>query len=163
MGIAGIATKKADISLDSAILVQTVVALTLHDAFISCWQEKYFSDRIRPESAINILHDPSWRPLLQTPPFPEYTSGHSVASSSVAVVLTYLLGDNFGFVDTSEIYFGLPAREFKSFYQAANEAAVSRLYGGIHFRDACDNGVAQGKQVGQFVLSSLFDVHANQE
>ena len=163
MGIAGIATKKADISLDSAILIQTVVAITLHDAFISCWQEKYFSDRIRPESAINILHDPSWRPLLQTPPFPEYTSGHSVASSSVAVVLTYLLGDNFSFVDTSEIYFGLPAREFKSFYQASNEAAVSRLYGGIHFRDACDNGVIQGKQVGQFVLSSLFDVQAKQE
>ena len=137
-------------------------ALTLHDAFISCWQEKYFSDRIRPESAINILHDPSWRPLLQTPPFPEYTSGHSVASSSVAVVLTYLLGDNFSFVDTSEIYFGLPEREFKSFYQASDEAAVSRLYGGIHFRDACDNGVAQGKQVGQFVLSSLFDVQAKQ-
>jgi hypothetical protein len=163
MGIAGIATKKADISLDSAILVQTVVAVTLHDAFISCWQEKYFSDRIRPESAINILYDPSWRPLLQTPPFPEYTSGHSVASSSVAVVLTYLLGDNFSFVDTSEIYFGLPVREFKSFLQAANEAAVSRLYGGIHFRDACDNGVAQGKQVGQFVLASLFDVQAKPE
>jgi len=163
MGIAGIATKKADISLDSAILVQTLVALTLHDAFISCWQEKYFSDRIRPESAINILLDPSWRPLLQTPPFPEYTSGHSVASSAVAVVLTYLLGDNFSFVDTSEIYFGLPARDFKSFYHAAHEAAVSRLYGGIHFRDACDNGVAQGKQVGQFVLSSLFGVQGNQD
>ena len=160
MSIAGIACKKADISLDSAILVHTLVAVTLHDAFISCWQEKYFSDRIRPESAINILFDPSWRPLLQTPPFPEYTSGHSVASASVSVVLTYLLGDNFSFVDTSEIYFGLPAREFKSFYQAANEAAISRLYGGIHFRDACDNGVTQGKQVGQFVLSNLFDAQA---
>ena len=160
MGITGIACKKANISLDSAILINTVVALTLHDAFISCWQEKYVSDRIRPESAINILLDPSWRPQLQTPPFPEYTSGHSVASSSVAVVLTYLLGDNFSFVDTSEIYFGLPAREFKSFNQAAAEAAISRLYGGIHFRDACDNGIVQGKQVGQFVLSSLFDVQA---
>jgi PAP2 superfamily len=160
MGIASIACKKADISLDSAILVHTVVALTLHDAFISCWQEKYFSDRIRPESAINILMDPAWRPVLQTPPFPEYTSGHSVASSSVAVVLTYLLGDNFRFVDTSEIYFGLPSREFKSFYQAADEAAISRLYGGIHFRDACDYGVKQGKQVGQFVLSNLFDMRA---
>jgi hypothetical protein len=160
MGIAGIACKKADISLDSAILIHTIVALTLHDAFISCWQEKYFSDRIRPESAINILMDPSWRPVLQTPPFPEYTSGHSVASASVAVVLTYLLGDNFSFVDTSEIYFGLPAREFKSFYQAADEAAISRLYGGIHFRDACDYGVKQGKQVGQFVLSNLFDLQA---
>ena len=160
MGITGIACNKANISLDSAILINTVVALTLHDAFISCWQEKYVSDRIRPESAINILLDPSWRPQLQTPPFPEYTSGHSVASSSVAVVLTYLLGDNFSFVDTSEIYFGLPAREFKSFNQAAAEAAISRLYGGIHFRDACDNGIVQGKQVGQFVLSSLFDVQA---
>jgi hypothetical protein len=160
MGITGIACKKANISLDSAILINTVVALTLHDAFISCWQEKYLSDRIRPESAINILLDPTWRPQLQTPPFPEYTSGHSVASSSVAIVLTYLLGDNFNFVDTSEIYFGLPAREFKSFNQAAAEAAISRLYGGIHFRDACDNGIVQGKQVGQFVLSSLFDVQA---
>jgi hypothetical protein len=162
MGITGIACKKANISLDSAILVHTTVALTLHDAFISCWQEKYLSDRIRPESAINILLDPTWRPILQTPPFPEYTSGHSVASSSVAVVLTYLLGDDFNFLDTSEIYFGLPSREFKSFYQAANEAAISRLYGGIHFRDACDYGVLQGKQVGQFVLSNLFDVQAEQ-
>lgn len=160
MSITGIACKKADISLDSAILINTVVALTLHDAFVSCWQEKYQSDRIRPESAINTLLDPTWRPKLQTPPFPEYTSGHSVASSSVAVVLTYLLGDNFSFLDTSEIYFGLPAREFKSFNQAAAEAAISRLYGGIHFRDACDNGMAQGKQVGQFVLGSLFDVQA---
>ncbi len=162
MGITSIACKKADISLDSAILIHSMVALTLHDAFISCWQEKYFSDRIRPESAINILIDPSWRPVLQTPPFPEYTSGHSVASSSVAVVLTYLLGDNFNFLDTSEMYFGIPAREFKSFYQAAEEAAISRLYGGIHFRDACENGVVQGKQIGQFILSNMVDLQAKQ-
>ena len=100
--------------------------------------------------------DPSWRPILQTPPFPEYTSGHSVVSSSAATVLTFLLGDDFSFVDTSEVYFGIPERRFKSFNEAANEAAVSRLYGGIHFRDACDNGVAQGKRVGEFVLASLF-------
>ena len=162
MGISGIACKKADMPLDSAILINTLVALTLHDAFISCWHEKYLSDRIRPESAINILMDPSWRPLLQTPPFPEYTSGHSVASAAVAVVLTYLLGDNFSFVDTSEVYFGLPAREFKSFNHAANEAAISRLYGGIHFRDACENGVAQGKEIGHFVLRNLFELQTKQ-
>ncbi|HMI65027.1 MAG TPA: vanadium-dependent haloperoxidase [Cyclobacteriaceae bacterium] len=155
MGIAGIACKKAAISLDSAILVHTLVALTLHDAFISCWQEKYQSDRIRPETAINKLLNSSWRPILQTPPFPEYTSGHSVASSSVAVVLTRLLGDNFSFTDTSEIYFGLPERNFTSFYQAANEAALSRLYGGIHFRDACEEGVVQGKKIGALVISKL--------
>lgn len=105
--------------------------------------------------------DPSWRPLLQTPPFPEYTSGHSVASSSVSVVLTYLFGENFGFTDTSEVYFGLPERTFKSFYQASDEAAISRLYGGIHFRDACENGVLQGKLVGQFMIDRIFSVTAN--
>jgi hypothetical protein len=157
MGITGIACKKANLSLDSAILVHTIVATTLHDAFISCWQEKYSSDRIRPETAINKYLDSEWRPLLQTPPFPEYSSGHSVVSASASIVLTYLLGDDFSFTDTSEIYFGLPARDFSSFYQAADEAAISRLYGGIHFRDACEEGVAQGRKVGQFVLTSLFD------
>jgi hypothetical protein len=156
MGITGIACKKADISLDSAILIHTMVALTLHDAFISCWQEKYVSDRIRPETAINKMMDPYWRPVLQTPPFPEYTSGHSVVSAAAAVVLTYMLGDVFSFTDTSEIYFGLPARDFSSFYEASNEAAVSRLYGGIHFRDACDDGVLQGKKVGKFAIESMF-------
>ncbi|HTE31910.1 MAG TPA: vanadium-dependent haloperoxidase [Chryseolinea sp.] len=155
MGITGIACKKADVPLDSAILIHTIVALTLHDSFISCWQEKYESDRIRPETAINKLMDPSWRPLLQTPPFPEYTSGHSVVSSSVSVILTHFLGDDFAFTDTSEMYFGIPKREFTSFYQAAGEAAISRMYGGIHFRDACDNGVAQGKLVGNYILSKI--------
>ena len=163
MGITGIACKQANISLDSAILVHMLVATTLHDAFISCWQEKYKSDRIRPETAINNLLDPAWRPVLQTPPFPEYTSGHSVASASAAVVLTYFLGDNFEFVDTSEEYFGLPARKFGSFTKAADEAAVSRIYGGIHFRDACDVGIVQGKQIGQFVLNDLFNIQAKQD
>jgi hypothetical protein len=156
MGIAGIACKKAGLPLDSAIFIHTVAAMSLHDAFISCWDEKFRSHRIRPETAINKYVDSEWRPLLQTPPFPEYSSGHSVASSSVSVVLTHLLGDNFGFIDTSEVYFGLPEREFKSFYEAANEAAISRLYGGIHYRDACEVGVAQGKKVGQHVINSIF-------
>ena len=155
IGITGIASIKAKLPLDSAILVHTMVALTLQDAFISCWQEKYFSDRIRPESAVNKYLDPAWKPLLQTPPFPEYTSGHSVASSSVSVILTHFLGDNFSYTDTSEQYFGLPDRDFKSFYQAAEEAAISRLYGGIHFRDACDEGLKQGKRVGAFVLNKI--------
>lgn len=161
MAIAGIASRKANVSLDSAVLIHTLVALTLHDAFISCWQEKYNSDRIRPEAAINKLMDPSWRPLLQTPPFPEYTSGHSVVSSAVSVVLTRLLGDNFAFTDNSEVYFGLPERDFQSFYQASNEAAISRLYGGIHYRDACENGVDQGRNIGNYVLSRMFEPMAH--
>jgi hypothetical protein len=155
MGITGIACKQANVPIDSSIFIHTVVAMTLHDAFISCWQEKYNSDRIRPEGVINRLLDSEWRPLLQTPPFPEYTSGHSVASASVATVLSHFFGNDFAYTDTSEIYFGLPARSFKSFHQAASEAAMSRLYGGIHFRDACEQGMLQGSKIGQFVLSSL--------
>jgi hypothetical protein len=157
MGIAGIASITANLPLDSAVFVHTIVAMTLHDAFISCWQEKYNSNRVRPETVINRHIDPDWRPLLQTPPFPEYTSGHSVASASAAVVLTHFFGDGFSFVDDTEVYFGLPVRQFNSFYQASNEAAISRLYGGIHYRDACELGVEQGKKVGNLVVRRLIE------
>jgi hypothetical protein len=96
--------------------------------------------------------------VLQTPPFPEYTSGHSAVSASAAVVLTHFFGDNFSFVDDTELYFGLPERRFNSFYEASEEAAISRLYGGIHYRDACEEGVIQGKKVGNYVVRSVFDV-----
>jgi hypothetical protein len=131
------------------------VALTLHDAFISCWEEKYRSNRIRPETAINRYIDEKWKPLLQTPPFPEYSSGHSVISTAAAEVLTFFLGDNFSFTDTTETYIGLPARDFTSFRNAAAEARISRLYGGIHFRDAIENGGEQGRRAGEFILQKL--------
>ncbi len=159
MGITGIACQQAKVPFDSTVLIHAMVSFTLHDAFISCWQEKYKSDRIRPETAINKYLDPAWRPLLQTPPFPEYTSGHSVASASAAVILTHFLGDPFAFTDTSEQLFGLPDRNFTSFYQASDEAAISRLYGGIHFRDACEEGVKQGRKVGHFTLSKFLSAN----
>jgi hypothetical protein len=157
MGIAGIACETAGLPLDSAVMVHTIVAMTLHDAFVSCWQEKFNSNRVRPETVINRHVDPDWRPILQTPPFPEYTSGHSVASASAAVVLTHFFGDGFSFVDDTEVYFGLPVRHFNSFYEASDEAAISRLYGGIHYRDACEVGVRQGRKVGHFVVRRLTD------
>lgn len=162
MGIAGIAAEKAGLPLDSAIFVNTVLAMTLHDAFISCWEEKFKSNRVRPETVINRLIDPDWRPLLQTPPFPEYTSGHSVVSASAAVVLTHFFGDNFSFVDDTEVYFGLPERSFNSFFEASEEAAISRLYGGIHYRDACELGVIQGKKVGMHVVKNIGDALAEE-
>jgi hypothetical protein len=152
IGITGIAAEKAKLSWGETIYIHTLVALGLHDAFVSCWEEKYESDRIRPESAIQKYLNPAWRPLLQTPPFPEYTSGHSVISKTSAVILTNYFGENFDFIDTSEVYFGLPVRPFQSFYQAADEAAISRLYGGIHFRDAIEEGVKQGDKIGKYIL-----------
>ena len=110
---------------------------------------------VRPETLIHQYIDEAWRPKLQTPPFPEYTSGHSVISSAAALALTKVFGDNFDFVDTTEESYGLPARSFSSFVQASQEAAISRLYGGIHYRMAIDEGVAQGRAVGEYVTANL--------
>ena len=127
------------------------VAVSLADAFISCWDEKYRSKLIRPETYINQYIDPNWVPILQTPPFPEYTSGHSTISGSASVALTDLFGDNFAFSDSTETEFGLPVRSFTSFAQAADEASVSRLYGGIHYRPALNEGIANGRKIGRFI------------
>lgn len=155
MNIVGITTSKAHLSFDKAIMVHSLASMTLMDAFISCWDEKYRSNRIRPETVINKYINVRWQPLLQTPPFPEYTSGHSVISTAVAELLTYLLGDNFAFTDTTETLFELPERSFASFRKAADEAAISRLYGGIHYLDAIENGQAQGRAVGIFIVNKL--------
>lgn len=155
MGIAGIACKKAKLPLGHTVLAHTLVAVTLHDAFIACWDEKYRSHRVRPETAIRAFVDKTWKTVLQTPPFPEYVSGHSVASTAASVVLTRIFGPEFSFSDDTEVEFGLPVRKFRSFASAADEASLSRLYGGIHFRDAIEQGVWQGKEVGQLVSARL--------
>ncbi len=133
----------------------TLTALALFDGFIACWDEKYRSCRIRPESVINASVDKDWQPLLQTPPFPEYPSGHSVISQAASLTLTKLFGENFAFADSSEVSYGLPVRNFPSFKAAANEAAVSRFYGGIHYMSAIDNGSEQGRRVGAWVLANV--------
>ncbi len=131
------------------------VSVAIADAFISCWDQKYKSNLTRPETFINENIDPDWAPVLQTPAFPEHTSGHSVASAAAAAVLTNIFGNNYAFVDATEVPYGLPVRSYQSFNQAAEEAAVSRLYGGIHYRPAIELGVAQGRQVGNYILQKV--------
>jgi hypothetical protein len=143
-----------------ANLVQSVeayasLAITIADAFSSCWDEKYRSLVIRPETYINKYISGNWLPLLQTPPFPEYTSGHSVLSTASAVLLTKLFGENLAFTDSTELEFGIPVRSFKSFMHAAEEAAISRFYGGIHYMPSITNGVEEGKEIGQYVVRRL--------
>ena len=121
----------------------------------ACWDEKFRSNRIRPETAIRKHIDPSWQPLLQTPPFPEYLSGHSTVSSAAAVMLTHYIGDNFQYTDTVEVRYGLPSRKFDSFQQAAIEAGISRMYGGIHYMDAIERGRDQGLALGEWILQKV--------
>ena len=155
LGITGIACEKAKKSFDETLHIYTTVSVGLMDAFICCWDEKYRSNRIRPETAIRKYIDVKWMPLIQTPPFPEYLSGHSVISASSATILTLFFGDHFNYTDYVEVRYGLPARRFNSFREAAKEAAISRFYGGIHFTDAIDAGFQQGEKVGEWVLSKL--------
>lgn len=155
INIVGLVCKNTKADITKSAQTYALVSIALADAFISCWDEKYRSNAVRPETVINEFIDPEWLPLLQTPPFPEYTSGHSVASSAAAVVLSELHGQDFGFKDDTEVEFGLPERTFTSFNQAAEEACISRLYGGIHFMPAIKNGMTQGRGIGNLVMAKI--------
>lgn len=155
IGIVKIACRKTDSSFDDTLYAYTKTSIAIADAFISCWDEKYRSNLIRPETLINQHFNDNWKPILQTPPFPEYTSGHSVVSGAAAITLTDIFGDNFAFDDDTELRYGLPVRSFNSFNEAADEAAISRMYGGIHYRTAVEIGVKQGRDLGRFVLQQL--------
>jgi PAP2 superfamily len=137
----------------AALVSQTAIAI--FDVIISCWETKYYYNYIRPETFINKYIDKNWQPLIQTPPFPEYPSGHSCISASAATILTNMVGDNYAFIDSAEVPFGRPVRKFDSFYQAASQAGISRMYGGIHFKEALETGNKQGKQVGAFIAFKL--------
>jgi hypothetical protein len=155
MGIVKIASKKSKSDFNKTIFAYTKTSIGIFEAFISCWDEKFRSNVVRPETVINQNIDEKWKPLLQTPPFPEYTSGHSVVSTSSSTILTSIFGENFSYTDDTELPYGLPNRNFKSFTEASKEAAMSRFYGGIHYRAAIENGIIQGKKVGDLVVTKL--------
>lgn len=155
VGITSIATKQANSNFMQTSEAYTMVTISLFDGFIACWDEKWRSILIRPETVINQFVDEDWVPLLQTPPFPEYTSGHSVISNAAASVLTKLYGEKFNYQDTTEMEYGLEPRSFDSFFGASEEAAISRLYGGIHYMPAITEGITQGRQVGSWVLDNV--------
>lgn len=155
MNITHVACSKVKADFVQSSEAYARVSIALIDAFISCWDEKYRSKLIRPETYINQYIDEDWVPVLQTPPFPEYTSGHSVISAASAVTLTELFGDNFAFTDSTEIEFGITARSFKSFIEASKEAAISRMYGGIHYRPAVEVGMQEGQAIGTYILQKV--------
>tara|TARA_R110002049_G_scaffold97783_3_gene238177 strand:+ start:2587 stop:3942 length:1356 start_codon:yes stop_codon:yes gene_type:complete len=155
MGIAKIACKQSAYNFENTVYAMTKTAIGIFDAFISCWDEKYRSNLIRPETLINNYIDENWKPILQTPPFPEYTSGHSVVSGCASAILTSIFGDKFSFDDDTEVPYQLPVRSFASFKEAAEEAAISRLYGGIHYKSAIDKGLDQGMHLGRYVTKKI--------
>ena len=157
IGITAQVVKQANADAVKSAQSFALTAVALYDGFISCWDEKYRSSYVRPVNVINELLDKNWAPLLQTPPFPEYTSGHSTITASAATVLTKLYGENFAFEDSSDYkYIGLK-RKFSSFQAAASEASISRVYGGIHYTLSVNVGNEQGKKVGALVVKKLLE------
>jgi hypothetical protein len=153
-----------DYSLDVTAEGMARVGIAVADAFISCWDMKYYYNLLRPITYIQSasgLNDPTWLTApgigggnINTPNFPEHTSGHSVQSGAAAEVLTDLLGE-VAFDDDTHAALGLPARSFDSFFDAADEAAISRLYGGIHFMPAIERGVEQGRCIGNVINTQI--------
>lgn len=155
MNIVGIIGKEKQADFETVVASYAASSIALFDGFISTWDEKYRSNYIRPVSVINEYFNPTWQPFIQTPPFPEYTSGHAVISAAAAEVMTSWYGNNVHFTDTSLVEFGIKARNFDEIRLAAKEAAISRVYGGIHYKYSCDLGNEQGIQVGQLVIQKL--------
>jgi hypothetical protein len=148
MGIISILCKQTHADAIKTAKAYALASCAILDGFISCWEEKYRSRMVRPITVIRETIQSEWNSFLQTPPFPEYTSGHSVITAAAATILTQQFGGNIAFHDTTELeYLGLE-RSFISIQQAADEAGISRLYGGIHFRSAIEQGKKQGQQVG---------------
>ncbi|MHA4808260.1 vanadium-dependent haloperoxidase [Flavitalea flava] len=155
MSIVGIAAKKANADFPTTVCAYAKTTIALFDAFIQCWDAKYRHNTVRPETVINKYFDPNWRPHLQTPPFPEYTCGHSTGSAAAAEALTSVFGDNFAYTDTTELEFGIKNRSFKSFREAAQENNWARFYGGIHFHHSCLISTEYGRKVGELVVEKL--------
>ena len=155
MNIVGIAAKQAKADFNTTVAAYTETSIALFDAFISCWDEKFRSNFVRPETAINKYIDENWRPYIQTPPFPSYTSGHATISAASAEVMTNWFGNNLSFTDTSSLEFGIQSRQITSFREAAKEAAMSRLYGGIHYRFDNEEGNKAGTKIGEMIVHRL--------
>jgi len=154
ISIVGQVAAQRGLTLDVVAEAYARTGIAVADGFISCWATKYVYNLLRPITYIQGVIDAAWVPLLGTPAFPEYTSGHSVQSGAAATVLADLLGE-VSFTDDTHASRGLAPRSFDSFLAAAEEAAVSRLYAGIHYLAAIDSGVKQGECIGRKIDHSV--------
>jgi hypothetical protein len=143
--------RKAPAAECAEVLARLGIAMA--DAFIGCWDTKYAYNLLRPVTYIRRVIEKGWEPLLITPPFPEYPSGHSTQSGAAAVVLELLYGKTYAFTDSTHVRDGFKPRSFRSFWEAAEEAGISRFYGGIHFRTGVVKGLDQGRAIGAYATA----------
>ena len=158
LSITGIVLRSRNATLATAAEAYARVGIAVADAFVSCWKCKYQYNWQRPITAVQAMLDPTWQPLIATPPFPEFVSGHALQSGAAAQVLEDLFGAQTSFVDNTHQArgAGFEPRPFANFAAFADEAAISRLYSGIHFRSANEVGLVEGRKVGRNVTALHF-------
>jgi membrane-associated phospholipid phosphatase len=139
--------RNMNLDLASAAILLAKEGIAENDAGIVCWRAKFGFNLLRPITYIRNYINPTWSTFITTPPFPSYSSGHSTFSGAAAKILTLEFGENFSFTDSTKIPYGFSTRSFTSFQAAAQEAAMSRLYGGIHYRFDNENGFHCGELV----------------
>lgn len=146
---------RRSLSAPEAAELYALTSIAIADAFIGCWAEKYRSMVVRPVAYMQRVFDPEYTSVIPTPPFPEYPSGHSVQSAAAVQVLIRLVGDTVPFTDSTQVDVGQPPRPFRSFTEARDEVAISRVYAGVHYLPAVFDGMQQGVCIGDRVLSRL--------
>src|SRR5258706_3327346 len=147
--------RNMNFDLGNAAILLAKTGIAENDAGIICWRAKFSTTLLRPVTYIHNYIDANWLPFIATPPFPSYTSGHSTFSGAAAKILTSELGENFSFTDSTKIPYGFSTRSFTSFEAAAQEAAISRLYGGIHYSFDNENGF----HCGELVAANVENLH----
>ena len=155
--IAGDLLKLRKATLANAAETYARLNMAMADAFIAMWDTKFKVNLLRPVTYLQLVADSNWVPtLMNTPPFPEYPSGHSGQSSAAAAVMGQAFGADTAFTDNTHNDRGWGPRTFKNFKAAADEAALSRLYAGIHFRSGVEAGKVQGACVAAKVMALRF-------
>lgn len=146
--------EKTKLELTAIILAKTGIACV--DAGIGCWRIKFQHNQQRPIKYIReVLGHPEWNTLFDTPPFPDFPSGHSTIAGSFAEILKGFFGNKYHFTDHTYDYLGMAPRSYNSFDELAKEISDSRVYAGIHYRYSCEEGCELGRKIGQNISKKL--------
>ncbi len=153
--ITGQATQQNNFNNVATAHTYMLASIAMYEGFLNCWSQKYISNSIRPETYIQRCINNKFKPVIETPPFPEYPSGHSTVSAAISTILMQTIPQPFTFTDSSQAYLNMPLRTYNSFSAAAQEASISRYYGGIHFMPALNNGAKHGTAIANYILKKI--------
>ena len=155
VSIARRAAEKKDLGLGETARVWALLGMASHDAFISVWKSKYGFEYVRPITAVRRLVDEDWTIPIATPPFPEYSPGHSVGAGAMSKILNHAFGGAVSFTDRTQTDRGYEARSFDSFQAAAEQCGYSRVLGGVHYPVSNERGLEQGRNVAEAVAEKV--------